>query len=183
MKTNTITVGSIKQISEGGFSAPAYRPARYEIGERWSDDYTGDNKAAHGNIVIEEEESPEGRQRHVAINGHHREVGPWGPTRTQREAHEKREAAKVIAAQEAEEDQAAKSLGISLVSVSGDTVVCRVATGERKTVRISDIREAARAPWHPRLTPEAALAQESAEDKILRLAYRSLLRAADIQSA
>ena len=175
MKNETIEVGETKQISKAAFSSPAYRRPRYEIGERWGEDYTGENPSAHGNIVVTEEESREGRQRRVAINGNHREVGPWSPTRAQREDYARREAAKAKAQADAEEDAAAKALGISLVSVDGETVTCQV-NGKTKTVNIAAIRDAARDPSHPRLTPEQARAQETAEDRILRLAYRSLLR-------
>ena len=67
-----------------GYTSPAYRPAG--PGEVWGDDYTGENSGAHGNIVVTEERRSDGRRRLVAINGRHREVGPWGPTRAQRKA-------------------------------------------------------------------------------------------------
>lgn len=177
----TIAVGKIRDIAEGGFTGPAYRPADYEIGERWGNDYTGENRAAHGCISVTQEESKEGRQRTVCVNGNHLEVGPWSPTRANREAREKREtereAAKAKAEAEALEDKAAKDLGISVVSVSGDVVECQTRDGY-KTVRLADIREAARDPWHPRLTREQALAQEPLQDRVVRLAYRHLLRRA-----
>lgn len=177
MKNQTIEVGTIKQISEAGFSAPAYREPRYEIGERWGTDYTGENPAAHGNIVVTEEESSEGRQRSVAINGAHREVGPWGPTRAQREKHAAHLAAKARAEREAEEDRAAEVLGLSLISTTDTTVTVSVR-GEKKTAALSAIREAAADPWSPRLTREAALKMETAEDRLTRFAYRSILRRA-----
>jgi hypothetical protein len=89
MKTTTTTkIGSIRRISSVRcYSRPVYRPLDYGIGEIWGDDWTGENPAAHGGITYTEEESYAGRQRQVNANGEHIEVGPWGPTRAQREAH------------------------------------------------------------------------------------------------
>ena len=173
-----ITVGTIRKISRDyGYTGSVYRPANYEIGERWSADYTGENRAAHGGITYTQEESNEGRQRKVNVNGNHIEVGPWGPTSARREAHAKREEAKTLAAREAEEDAAAKALGVSVVGVEGEVVTCAVG-GDRKAVWLSDIRAAAKDPHDSRLTAEQALAKETAEDRQTRLAYRSLLRRA-----
>lgn len=177
-KSTTIKVGTIRQIGpDRPFDGSVYRSANYEDGERWSDDYTGENPAAHGCITYIEEENNEGRQREVNVNGKHIEVGPWGPTKAQREAYAKREEAAARAAREAEEDAAAKALGVSVVSVDGELVTCSVGL-EHKVVRLSDIRAAAAVPLHPRLTEEEVLAQESAEERQTRLAYRRLLRQA-----
>ena len=87
-KTHTpITAGTIRIIRERCFAGEVARRADYDIGERWSADYTGWNPAAHGGITVTEEDSGAGRRRDVNINGCHIEVGPWGPTRTQRQAH------------------------------------------------------------------------------------------------
>lgn len=174
----TITVGSVSQISESAFASPAYRPPRYEIGERWGEDYTGENPAAHGNIVVTEEEADEGRQRLVAVNGNHREVGPWSPTRKQREDYERRQAEIAQRAAEAEEDATAAKLGIEFVSRNGEHVVVRVRE-ELRSASVSSIREAAQGPWDPRLTSEQAAQVESEEDRLARLAYRSLARRID----
>lgn len=177
MKTEkkNLAIGSIRTISEGGFSAPAYRPARYEIGEGWSEDYTGDNPSAHGNIVRTEEESSGGRQRSVAINGSHVEIGPWGPTKAQRDAHADSEAAKARKAAEAEEDRLAKELAVAVVRAQGENIEVMVR-GERKWTRLRDIRDAAADPHDFRLTSAAARQLEKPEERVTRLAYRSLLR-------
>ena len=173
----TIEVGTIATISESTYTAPAYRPANYQAGKRWGDDYTGENQAAHGNIVATQEESREGRRRNVAINQRHVEVGPWGPTRAQREAAAQREARKAVAKQQAEEDEAARQLGVSVIGREGDTVQVRKNDGVR-SIPMRDIREAARDPHDPRLTPEAARSLETPEQWVARMAYRSLRRQA-----
>lgn len=179
---NTIKVGTISTISEGPFFGSVYAPAKYETGERWGDDYTGENRAAHGWICITEEESNEGRRRSVNLNGHHREVGPWGPTKAQRDAEARAEArAQAYKKRDAEashEDAAATALGVRVVSCDGINVVCEVR-GEQKVVPLSAIVDAARDPWHPRMTRDQAIDAESRDERETRLAYRSLLRSAN----
>lgn len=56
--------------------------------------YTDENRAAHGNIEWTEECCQCGAERMVNENGHHTEVGPWGPSREAREQREQAEAKK-----------------------------------------------------------------------------------------
>lgn len=44
------------------------------------------NPAAHGDICYTEERD-DGARREVNANGHHQEIGPWGPSREARRAH------------------------------------------------------------------------------------------------
>ncbi len=76
-----ITPGEVRILMEVCFGVAAYRRADYESGERWSADYTGENRAAHGCIARLEEESAEGRRRWVCVNGRHWEAGPWSAPR------------------------------------------------------------------------------------------------------
>src|SRR5690606_6234193 len=46
--------------------------------------YGDENRAAHGNVTVDEECVRCGAQRSVNVNRCHVETGPWGPTRAER---------------------------------------------------------------------------------------------------
>lgn len=172
---NTIKIGKIRKIKERGFDGGVYRRPDYHIGEAWSDDRTGENPAAHGWVIETEEESIAGRQRMVAVNGSHREIGPWSPTREQREKHALVEVEAAKKKQEAEEDRLAIEAGIQVGNVCGKFVEIR-HNGDMQKIAISDIQAGAKDPWNPRLRLAQALASETPEDRRIRLVYRSILR-------
>lgn len=174
-----IEVGTIRQISDDrAFTVPAYRPARYEMGERWSDDRTDDVPAAHGGIAYTEEESLHGRQRLVVENGGRREVGPWGPTRETRQRQEVAQRAAVTRREHREEDRLAREEGVRVTWARRGSVEVRRADGTAQIVPLSAIELAASNPWHPHLTAEAAARTETEEERRTRLIYRALLRQA-----
>lgn len=174
--TRTLTIGRIRRIGDiYGYTASVYRPARYEQGEGWGDDYTGECRAAHGGVTYTEEEDHGGRQRQVLSNAGHYEVGPWGPTRAYREAVEREEARRRQSSLESHEDHAAGCAGFRVVAATGDHATIQTPQG-RKVLRVTDLEQAAADPSHPRMTRESALAAESDEDRRVRWIYRSLLR-------
>jgi len=140
--------------------------------------YTDENRAAHGGITYVETCDRCGARRKVNRNWWHVEVGTWGPDRDTRERREREELARREHAAEAEEDAILFGMGITVIDANDASVTVRHSDGRRQTVRIGDVEEAARDPWHPRLTPEEAARQETPEERISRLAYRAVLRQA-----
>lgn len=134
--TKTAEIGNVKTIAEGGFTAPAYRPARYERGEVWGDDWTGDNRAAHGSMSYTEEEDLGGRQRHVVRNGRHVEVGPWGPTRLQREREALLEQRKKV---DAEKEAIRKQIQVFPICASAEKWRV-VINGDAREYALADLR-------------------------------------------
>lgn len=112
--------------------------------------YTDENRAAHGNICYSEKCCDCGAVRAVNTNGHHQEFSPWGPTEAERERQEREEAARKLAEAQHQEDLLMQAHDAEVIEVRErvgySTMVVVTIAGERKSLPLWKIREAAAQP-------------------------------------
>lgn len=110
--------------------------------------YTGENRAAHGNIEVTEECVACGAQRQVNINQWHHEYGPFGPSRAEREADEQHRLVAARRAKEAMEDAALQARKAEVIEVRErpgyHTQVLISVDGVERWIPLWEVRESAK---------------------------------------
>ena len=118
--------------------------------------YTTENRVAHGNITYTEECVTCGARRAVNANAGQNEYGPFGESREQREAQERRQERRNVEIA-AEKRRAADAViverhGVSIVDINlreageggSDRQVLLLVGGAQQWIALSEIRRAAR---------------------------------------
>lgn len=130
MTTTNCAHGTTREISADGYSGSVATSIYAE------------NRAAHGNIDVTVECVACGARRHELINGLHIEVGPWGPTRGEREAAARRVADLAAIAQRAA-DRRHASARVRVLRVVVDDAMLSIDGGPMIRIALDDIHEAA----------------------------------------
>lgn len=101
------------------------------------------NPLAHGNIVHIETCTACGAERQVAINGRHRESGPWTAPRAVREAREREAQQEAQLARRAAAGRQLSDRGVQVLGWAREDVVAVEIGGVRKEIALWKIKQAA----------------------------------------